>query len=134
MNPVIARASALAGQPRDVARALGLLRVALGAVVVLAPRSATRRLLKADTPSPDALTAWRMTGARDVALGLGALFAARRDSPAVRGWLEAGALADGFDVYAMFCDRSLRPLVRGAATLSAAAASAGGMWAARQLD
>lgn len=134
MNPALARVTALAGEPRDTARVLGQVRIAIGAAMVLAPRLATRRFLKADAASPDAVTAWRTAGARDLALGLGTLFAARRDSPAVRGWLEAGALADGLDTYAWLRDRSFHPLVRVGAGLSAAAASAGGMWAARQLD
>ena len=39
----------------------------------------------------------RGLGARDVALGAGALLALRHDAP-VRGWVEAGGLADATDV------------------------------------
>jgi hypothetical protein len=41
----------------------------------------------------------RALGARDVALGMGALVAMNREAP-TRGWLEAGALADAGDVAA----------------------------------
>src|SRR5207253_9541456 len=42
----------------------------------------------------------RSTGGRDLAIGIGTLFALQKDAP-VRGWLEAGMLADGVDALAI---------------------------------
>ncbi|HVM14276.1 MAG TPA: hypothetical protein VM287_08090 [Egibacteraceae bacterium] len=120
--------------PTLVAAAVSWSRVAIGAVMVLAPRQATRPGLGARDASPDAVTAWRVAGARDLALGLGALLAARHASPALRGWLEAGALADAADVYAFGRDTAFRPLVRAGAVLAAAAGATAGMWSARRLS
>lgn len=112
---------------------LGRGRMALGAALLLAPATSTRRGLKTGEPSADAVTAWRVAGGRDLAIGLGTLLAARRASPALAGWLSAGALADAIDVYALGRDRSLRPLLRAGAALAAAAGAGGGTWAARRL-
>lgn len=119
--------------PLMVARGLAQGRLAIGAAMLLAPRASTRRYLEAGDASPDAVTAWRVAGARDLALGLGALLAARHASPALRGWLEAGALADATDVYAFGRDTAFRPILRVGAMLAAAAGATAGMWAARRL-
>lgn len=133
-----AGAGAVAGavaeaDPLDVALLLGGVRTMLGVGMILAPRLLTRPALKARAASPDAVTVWRMNGGREIAVGLGTLLAARRRSPAVRGWLEAGALADGVDVLAMATDRSLRGFVRAGLSVSASSAAAAGVWAARRL-
>lgn len=134
-----AGAGAVAGavaeiDPSDVARVLGGLRTTFGVAMILAPGRLTRRWLKARGASPDALTVWRMNGGREIALGLGAVLAARRPSPATRGWVVAGALADGADVLALASDRSLRGFLRAGLCLSAASAAATGVWAARRLS
>jgi hypothetical protein len=74
-------------------------RVALGAVAIAAPRAASRPWVGAATAGPASAVLGRALGGRDVALGLGALLASRRSAP-LRGWVEAGGLADCGDVTA----------------------------------
>ncbi|MGH9226190.1 MAG: hypothetical protein ACRD2W_20935 [Acidimicrobiales bacterium] len=74
-------------------------RIGMGAVAVVAPKSALKRWLGPDGTRPDTRLLARMLGARDVAIGIGTLFAVKHQSP-VRGWLEAGALADAGDLAA----------------------------------
>ncbi len=82
----------------DLARALGTTRLALGALALLAPQLTTKLWLgrEAQADSLGARMAMRGLGGRDVAIGLGLLIALERGGP-VRGWLEAGALADASD-------------------------------------
>ncbi|HVM00245.1 MAG TPA: hypothetical protein VM324_13215 [Egibacteraceae bacterium] len=123
----------LADNALTIARIIGQGRIAVGAAALLGPATVTRRWLKAGDPAPDAATAWRVAGARDLVLGLGTVLAARRSSPALRGWLEASALADAMDVYAFARDQAFRPLLRLGAILAAAASAGAGVWAARQV-
>lgn len=120
-------------EPSVVARSIGQGRIAIGVAAVLAPGTFTRPFLRADDPAPDALTAWRMAGARDIALGLGTVMAARKASPSLRGWAGASALADAGDVYAFSRDGAFSPLLRAGAALSAAVAAGVGIWAACRL-
>jgi len=64
----------------------------------------------------------RGLGARDVALGAGALLALRHDAP-VRGWLEAGGLADAGDALSMLLAFGRLPRRLRWALLAAAASS-----------
>jgi hypothetical protein len=73
------------------------LRVALGLTAVLAPDVALRPWVGTAGKGPSRRVLARSLGARDLALGLGALVAARRNAP-IRGWVEAAALADAGDV------------------------------------
>lgn len=130
--PTMARALA-DEDPAVIACRIGWGRVVIGLSMLTAPHVLTRPFLRGDEASPDAVTAWRMAGARDVALGLGTLLAARRGSPALRGWAEASALADFGDVYAFGRDEAFSPVLRAGAVLSAAVAGGVGMWAARRL-
>lgn len=84
-------------QARAVALSVARLRVALGVVALVAPDAALRPWIGATGRGPSRRVLARSLGARDIALGLGTLVAARRDAP-VRGWVEAGALADAGDV------------------------------------
>lgn len=77
---------------------LSLGRAAAGGVMVLSPRTLTGALGVA--PATDADTSWavQMLGAREIALGLGAFTALRRDDRrAARLWLAAGLLCDSLD-------------------------------------
>lgn len=89
--------------PRPVARrlALGLagLRSLLGVGALLAPSLAGKPWIGEDASRPGTRLFGRSMGGRDLALGLGALLAARHATP-IRGWVEAGALADLSDVAA----------------------------------
>ena len=76
----------------------------------------------------------RMVGARDVALGLGAVIAIDRGAP-VRGWLEGAALADACDFVASVLgrDRLTPGAFRATAGIAGVAAALGALLA-RQLD
>jgi len=87
--------------PAQARRAAGVLavgRAVLGVVALVAPALPSRPWVgrAAAAQGPVRLFA-RSLGARDLALGLGALLALRHDGPA-RGWVEAGGLADAGDV------------------------------------
>jgi len=71
-------------------------RIGVGAAFVLAPGLCLRLSLGAVEVGPVTRMLARSVGARDIALGLGALFALRHGAP-LRGWLEAGTLADAGD-------------------------------------
>lgn len=120
--------------PRDLARRMGAARMTIGATAVLAPAGVTRRWLVHGSPSPDATTVTRMAGGRDLVLGLGTVLAARHESSALRGWLEASGLADAIDAYAFLRDRGFRARPRFAGLLAAAGAAAASVWLARRVD
>jgi hypothetical protein len=82
---------------RTAAQTLALLRVGIGAVAITFPGMVLRPWVGADSKRPTVRLLSRALGGRDIALGLGALLALRHEGP-VRGWLEAGGLADAGDV------------------------------------
>ncbi|HMC41556.1 MAG TPA: hypothetical protein VKI20_00995 [Acidimicrobiales bacterium] len=86
-------------EARAGARSLAWARVALGVAAFALPRLPATPWIGKDASRPSSRLLSRALGARDVALGLGALVAVSRDLP-VRGWLEAGGLADAGDVAA----------------------------------
>jgi len=88
-----------AERARSAARALASARVVLGLTAFVLPRLPSRPWIGRDASRSSVRVMARAVGARDVALGLGALVAMGRDAP-VRGWLEAGGLADAGDVAA----------------------------------
>lgn len=109
---------------RDAARAVAWGRIGLGISYVLAPRLALRvwpgvpgKGREADAALADLLA--RSTGGRDIALGAGALLALKHDAP-VRGWIEAGMLADTADALAIVL--AIRHLPRAKALMMLAAA------------
>ncbi|MGH8906437.1 MAG: hypothetical protein ACRD0K_07965 [Egibacteraceae bacterium] len=118
---------------RRIARGIAATRVLLGIAIVVAPRVLMRSAVKDGEPSDEAVAALRMAGGRDLALGLGALLAAKRGPRALRGWVEGGMLADAIDVPSLAAAGSLRPVVRGLGLASAAAAAALGALVARRL-
>lgn len=71
-----------------------LARCALGLALLVAPRRLLAAAQGGEPPGQAAIALARGLAARDLALGLGAVLAARRDPAAVRGWTEAGAVAD----------------------------------------
>ena len=80
-------------------KAFAMGRIGIGAVAVLAPRLILRPWVGKGNNTPATRMLTRMIGARDVALGLGAVFALNHDAP-VRGWLEGGTVADTGDFLA----------------------------------
>lgn len=93
--------SSLRARGRTVALALAAARCALGVLAITAPEFAARpwvgRAVGGSGPGRRVLA--RALGGRDLALGLGALLAARSGAP-VRGWVEAGVLSDSGDALA----------------------------------
>lgn len=81
-------------QARAVATAVAAARVAIGVGALVAPELLLRPWAGSGERGERLLA--RAIGGRDLALGLGALLAMRHDS-AVRGWVEAGGLADAVD-------------------------------------
>jgi hypothetical protein len=86
-------------QARDLALLNARGRMAIGAVLVLAPRLAGPMWIGDDADRPAVKVLARAVGARDLVLGLGIAVALDRGSP-VRGWLEGAAVADGLDLAA----------------------------------
>jgi hypothetical protein len=121
------------GDPAVVGRALSLARVGAGGAFLLAPRALFALFLRGGTPSDEAVAAIRMFAGRDLALGLGGLLAARRGPGRLRGWLEAGALADASDVLAFAPAATLRPAARWGVSLLAGGAAIYGSTIARRL-
>lgn len=120
---------------RDTARkaATGLagFRAAIGALAWWAPKLALRPWVGA-TVADEAggRLLGRSLGARDIALGAGAILAERHDTP-VRGWIEGGALADLGDLIATITTfKKLPKRTRwGVLALTAGAVLAGGLLA-----
>lgn len=79
-------------------------RIAIGLVAVAVPRLAAKRLSADGETAGLAPMLTRMTGARDIALGLGTLVAADKGTP-IRGWLEGCALADSVDTLSALAGR-----------------------------
>ncbi len=115
-------------------RALGAGRIALGVGFTLTPGLALR--LWPGRPAPaagaDAAVARmlaRSTGGRDISLGVGLLLAQKHGS-SVRGWLEAGMLADVADAVAILVAFPHLPRTKAVLMLAAALGTAA---AGRQL-
>lgn len=98
-------------------------RVAIGVTALAWPSVPARPWVGADSDAVTARVFGRALGARDIALGLGALIAlGGKNSGSARTWLAAGALCDSLDVAASAA--SWRDLPRVGRWL--VAASAGG--------
>lgn len=120
--------------PLDTVRALNAGRAGMGATLVAVPSLVARTWLGPDGRRPAAKVALRAMGARDLAIGVGALRAVDRGE-AVAPWLLAGIVADGADAAATLLafrqlPRAGRWLVLGVAV----GAMVAGVWAAGQLE
>lgn len=121
-----------AARAEALAKLIALGRIGLGVAATFAPRL-TGRVLLGDE-SGDGAVAVRMLGGRDGALGLGTLFAGRRRGPvAMRGWVEAGSVADLVDAVAFARGRGLDGPRRTFTVLVAGGAAVAGMVLARML-
>lgn len=116
-----------------VGKGIAFLRLMFGAGFLAAPRALLRPTLREPGPSDEAVTVLRMLAGREFALALGALLAAGRGTRALRGWIEAGMLADTIDAVAMAQARSFKPAVRLLGAGSAAMAATAGALTARRL-
>lgn len=113
------------------ARGIALARVAIGVGATLAPGVVSR--LQFGTKTPAGQIVVRMLGARDLALGVGALLAARHGSPGLRGWVEAGGFADGVDAVAFLRAQPGDARRRRFTALVAGGSALLSTWAARNL-
>src|SRR5437764_6065525 len=116
---------------RQLATGLALNRCAFGVGYLLAPARTGRGWIGAVAAQPATGVFTRALGARDLALGLGALRALRSgDDGQARAWLAGHALSDGVDLVAtLAAGRALpaggRLFATGMAAWSTAAAVAG---------
>lgn len=114
-----------------VARGIALARVGIGVGATLAPGFVSR--LQFGDATPGGRIAVRMLGARDLALGVGALLAARHGSAGLRGWVEAGGFADGVDAWAFLRAQPGDARRRRFTALVAGGSAVVSAWAARKL-
>ncbi len=128
------KARAQAGRPqipvllRDGARAVAAGRVALGLTALAWPSVPARPWVGASSKDLAARVFGRALGARDLALGLGALAALQgTDRGSAGTWVAAGALSDALDVMASLASwRDLPRLSRWLVVASAGGAAMAG--------
>lgn len=121
-------------EPRDLATAMARGRMAIGAAALAAPGLAGRVMFGRNGSGPGTKAFARMIGGRDVVLGLGVVIALDRGAP-VRGWLEAGAVADTVDLAASVLARDDMPRSAYLNTVALAGGAAlAGLWLSRRLD
>lgn len=137
-GPLVPRAPDAAALLRRGAYAVAAGRVLLGATAVASPSVPARPWVGAAADDVAVRVFGRALGARDIALGLGALraFRSRAGEPGPAcAWVAAGALCDALDVAASLASwRRLPPKGRWLVALSAggaAVAGAGGALALR---
>jgi hypothetical protein len=109
--------------PRRIATLIGFGRLAFGLAMIVRPAAIGRSWLGGDAEGQGGQVAVRAIGARDAALGLGLLMALRRGRP-LRGWVDAGMLADIGDALATTAAFGALPLPGKAVTLALAGGSA----------
>jgi hypothetical protein len=106
---------------RATAKAIAMGRMALGLSYSLAPGLALRLWPgQGSAGEPAARFLARSTGVRDLAIGIGTFLALQKDAP-VRGWMEAGMLADAGDAVAVVLGFRTLPRARAVLALTAAA-------------
>jgi hypothetical protein len=119
---------------RELAQALSLGRLSAGFLLFVAPKRAVRAWLGDSEPSPSACVAARSLGARDMAIAIGTLIALDKETE-VRGWLEAGVMADAADgVGVLAAWRHVPPLRRILLLCTSGGATVLGMRLAAALD
>jgi hypothetical protein len=119
---------------RQVVRILSVMRVVIGALLIVAPGAAGRRWIGEPARDPRVKVAIRGLGARDLALGLGTLRALDRGEPA-RGWVQLAAVGDATDAVSGVLGVRRLGVARTLATVaSAGAAAALGLTAADNVD
>lgn len=127
------RLGELAQQPTTILTGIAGVRAALGVALLAAPRWCWRLLTRSRRHGDDAVLAVRMLAGRELALGLGGVMAARR-AGALRGWGEAGVLADAGDAVTLATSPALAGWRRPAAVAAASGAAVVGAVAARAVS
>jgi hypothetical protein len=122
---------------RHAATAVAAGRIALGVAALIWPSVPARPWVGASADELGAQVFGRALGARDLALGLGALAAAQSGSGQAGAWYAAGALSDALDVAATAAawprlPRATRWLVAASAGGAAIAGAAGTLAAFRE--
>ncbi|HEV2754190.1 MAG TPA: hypothetical protein VG318_00235 [Actinomycetota bacterium] len=117
------------GDAEDVARIFGVLRLGIGVATMIAPSFVSKVWLGRGAEDTSSRVGMRGLGGREAAIGLGTLLALEHDRP-VRGWIEAGALADAADAFGVVAQRKSLPAARWMLAAGIAAASA---WFCTQL-
>jgi hypothetical protein len=120
---------------RKLATALALNRIVFGLGFVISPGSSAKSWIGARAAArPQTQVFTRALGARDLALGAGALNALVRGGEA-RPWMLGHAIADGTDAAAtLIARRDLPPAAVGFALAMALGSTALGAWSALTLD
>lgn len=108
----------------EAARLLGVVRIAVGVIMLVTPKLGARLWTGERDPSATTVLAARGMGGRDLALGIGLVTALEKGAPA-RGWLEAGVVADASDTFGALVSSGELPLLRRVATLATAG---GAVW------
>jgi hypothetical protein len=120
-------------EEKETARLMGLVRAGFGALGFLAPRKAIKAFTGMEADDA-AVVGMRGLASRDIALGIGLLVALDQGAP-VRGWIEAGALADAGDALTALGSFKKFGLIRGTLFLGTAAGAAWlGMKLAAEID
>ena len=121
-------------EPRELALWHARGRQIVGAAFVLAPGLAGSAWIGSDARRRPVKVLARAFGARDLAMGLGIAIALDRGAP-VRGWIEAGALADAIDAAAsVLAGNSIPPALRWPCVALGAGSAALGAWLAPHFD
>ena len=107
---------------RQLATGLAVNRLLFGASFVAAPERSSRSWISIDAATGGARVMTRATGARDLALGLGALRALRSGADA-RPWFAAHLVSDATDLLATWAERRELPAPSVAYALTMASAS-----------
>ncbi len=112
--------------------ALGVVRVGVGAALIVAPGWAGRIWVGPGADGPGSLVFARALGARDVALGVRIITGVRKGEP-VGHWVASGFVADAADVVAsVIAGRHLTPGRRRAMPVVAGAVGVAGAWSVRR--
>ena len=92
-------------QHTHIATGVAALRIAVGTLLALAPRSMDRAAPGAAPASASAILLTRTVGIRDLGIGLGTLLAARSGAGRdLQRWMRIGLLSDVLDVVAAAAD------------------------------
>jgi hypothetical protein len=121
-------------EPATIVGGIAAGRAGLGVALLCAPGWAWRLLTGSRRHGEATTLAVRMLAVRELALGLGGVMAARRDPGAVRGWGEAGVLADAGDAVTLATSPAVAGWRRPAAAAAAAGTAVGAGLAARKVS